>query len=303
MHLIRKLKQSKVKNSVVVLGTFDGVHLGHKKLFHEAVKYARRKKLKAVAITFDPHPQEIICPERGLRLLTTLAEREKLIARTGISDFVIIKFNRGLQKLSHEQFISKYIVKALCAKAVFVGYDFAFGRKRRGGVAELRKTGKKYGFDVKVIKKVEKQGLVVKSQLIRKLISRGDFNLGIKLLGHPYVVTGRVLRGVGRGEVLGFPTANLAVEEDKLLPAHGVYGGSIFLGKKNYRCVVNIGDRPTFPRDGKAFEVHILNFHKNILGRKVSVQLLRYLRPEIQFSDVEELKKQIKRDIREAGRK
>jgi len=300
MRIIRNIKKAKIKNPVITLGTFDGVHLGHRKILVEAVKYAQRKKLKSVAITFDPHPQEVICPERGLRLLTTLKEREKLIAETGIDALGIIKFNHRLQKLSYEEFIDKYIVKTFSTKTVFVGYDYAFGRGREGGAKELRRLGEKYGFKVNIVKKVKKNHFIVKSQIIRRLISRGDFNQGIKLLGHSYIVTGRVIKGIGRGRILGFPTANLKVAKDKLIPAHGVYIGEIFVEGVNYRCLINIGARPTFPEDGVAFEVHILNFHKDILGKKVTVHLLKYLRPELQFSDVEELKKEIKKDIARA---
>ncbi len=298
MRLIRNFKKAKIKNAVVALGTFDGVHLGHMKLLKEAVRYAAKKRLLSVAITFDPHPQELVRPERGLRLLTTLTERKKLIAETGIDALLVIKFNRSLQRLSYEEFVKKYIVRTLSAHAVFVGYDFAFGRERRGGAKELKRLAKKNGFYVKIVRKVSSNNYIVKSQIIRKLISRGDFDKGVKLLGHPYVVTGKIVKGVGRGKELGFPTANLKVAKDKLMPAHGVYVGEIFVNSKKYRCIANIGDRPTFPDDRKAFEVHILRFNKNILGKKVFVELLKYVRPEIQFSDVEELKKQIKRDVK-----
>jgi len=302
MQFIRNLKKSKAKHAVVALGTFDGVHLGHKKLLKETVKYARAKKCKSAAITFDPHPQELICPERGLRLLTTLSEREELIAKARIDALAIIRFSRKLQKLSYEEFIKNYILKGLAARAVFVGYDFAFGKGRKGGAKELKRLGKKYNFRVKVIRKVKQNGMVVKSQIIRKLLSRGDFNKAVKLLDHPYIITGKVVRGAGRGRELGFPTANIKLAKDKLLPAHGVYIGDIFVDSKKYRSVINIGDRPTFPEDKKALEVHILHFKKNILGKKVTVYLHKNIRPEIQFSDVEELKKQIRQDIKRAKR-
>jgi len=280
--------------SVVALGTFDGVHLGHQKVLAKAVARARKLKVPAIAVTFSPHPQEVVCPERGLRLLTTLAERKGLFDQVGIDRTVVIKFDRKLQNLTAEQFVKKYLVGRLKATEVFVGYDYAFGAKRSGEIAHLKKLGEKFGFKIVVVPPVKLGGHPVKSSVIRELVSSGKFNLAVKLLGHPYPVTGKVGRGRGIGRGLGFPTANLRVAKDKLIPAHGVYAGYV----KGKKCAINIGDKPTFGLNNlPEVEVHILNFKGNLRGKLLQVALFKRLRDEKQFSDVEKLKSQIRRDI------
>ena len=294
MRIIRHPKKKSLKGSVVALGNFDGVHLGHRRVIKSAIGCAKKIKAASIAITFDPHPQQYIVPERGLRLLTTLPEREELFCELGVDGVVVIRFNRRLQVLSYEGFVKKYLVGKLGVKKVFVGFDYAFGRGRAGDVSHLRKLGRKYGFSVGVISPVLTDHHTVKSRMIRELLSSGDFKQAIRLLGHPYQITGKVVRGSGRGKGLGFPTANLKVDPHKLIPAHGVYAGEV-LGRK---CAVNIGARPTFGKGETLVEVHIPGFHGNLLGKTLKLNLFRRLREEKQFSDVEELKEQIKRDLR-----
>jgi len=302
MRIIDNSKNLKFKNPVIALGTFDGVHLGHIKILKNAVRFAKARGLRSLAITFDPHPQEVVAPKRGLRLLTTIEERAALISKLGIDTLAVIKFDHGLRNLSSEDFVRKYLVRKLNAKYVFVGFDYAFGSKRKGGVGELRKLSKKYRFNVKVVHAVKIGKKVVKSSIIREFISLGRFDKAVHFLGHPYPVHGKVMRGSGRGKFLGFPTANIHSSRHKLIPAHGVYVGYVYFGKQKKKCVVNIGARPTFAKDGIAVEVHIPDFKGNLLGKDLKVLLHKRLREEIQFSDVEELKKQIRKDILKAKR-
>jgi len=282
-----------MKRSVVALGTFDGVHLGHQRILKDTVSYARRKKLKSIAITFDPHPQQLIVPERGLKLLTTLAERKELIKKMGIEQVKVIKFNKALQELSYRDFIAKYLVSGLAAAVVFVGFDFAFGHARTGNIRGLRKLSRKYGFKVKVVRPVKINHSAIKSSLIREMVSRGNFNRAVHLFGHPYRLTGKVVHGAGRGKKLKIPTANLKMDEHKLIPQHGVYVGEV----NGKRCVVNIGARPTFGAGGTAVEVHIPGFSGNLYGKGLKVDLYKKIRDEIQFSDVKELAAQVAKDI------
>lgn len=293
MRIIRHPKKKKLKGSVVALGTFDGVHRGHQKILKRTVDHAKKIGVASLAISFDPHPQQLIVPERGLKLLTTLKEREELFCDLGIDGVVVINFNRRLQKLSDDAFVKKYLVGKLGVQRVYVGYDYAFGRGRRGDVSHLKKLGKKYGFYVMVVPAVSADHQAIKSRVIRELISKGQFSRALCLLGHPYQISGRVVRGSGRGKSLGFPTANIAVDPHKLIPAHGVYAGLV----DSRKCVVNIGARPTFGTDQTVIEVHILNFKQNIRGKTLKVNLTRRLRNELQFSDVEKLKKQISKDV------
>ena len=280
------------------MGTFDGVHRGHVRIIKDTVACAKRNKLPSIATTFDPHPQQFICPERGLKLLTTLMERKALLKELGIEQIVVFKFTEKLRRMSHEKFVIKYLVKKLKAAVVLVGYDYAFGYGRQGKVSELRRLGREHGFTVKMVRPVKEGGHIIKSQLIRDLLGRGEFDHALHLLGHPYRITGKVIRGTGRGAEIKFPTANLKVDPHKLIPCHGVYAGR--WGKR--KCAVNIGARPTFGVGGVAVEVHVLKFRKALYGKTLAVDLTRKLREERQFADVKRLQMQIAKDVAIAGR-
>ncbi|MDD5382446.1 MAG: bifunctional riboflavin kinase/FAD synthetase [Candidatus Margulisbacteria bacterium] len=293
MRIIRHPKKKKLKGCVAALGTFDGVHLGHQKVIKSAVNYANKSGAASLVITFDPHPQQQIVPERGLKLLTTLKEREELFCGLGVDGVVVFRFNKKLQDLSYEKFIRKYLVDRLGVRKVFVGFDYAFGKGRLGDVSLLRRLGRKYGFEVGVIPPVVAGLRPIKSSRIRELVSRGEFARAVKLLGHPYQISGRVVKGSGRGAGLGFPTANLKLDRHKLIPAHGVYAGLV--GSK--KCAVNIGARPTFGAEQTRVEVHVLGAKQNLRGKPLKIVLTARLREEKQFADVAELKEQIRRDI------
>jgi len=280
------------------LGTFDGVHRGHQKVIRNAVRYAKKIGVASLAITFDPHPQQLIVPERGLKLLTTLQEREALFCGLGVDGVVVIPFNKRLRKLTYEGFVRKYMLGKLGVRKVFVGFDYAFGKGREGDARQLKHLGKKYGFEVSVVSPVSADHTAIKSRMIREFISRGQFAKALRLLGHPYQISGEVVKGSGRGIGLGFPTANLRIDPHKLIPAHGVYAGRS--GSK--KCAVNIGARPSFGEGSSVVEVHILGFNKNIREKTLRVVLVKRLREEKQFSDVEELRKQIIRDINKIKR-
>ncbi|MDD4178829.1 MAG: bifunctional riboflavin kinase/FAD synthetase [Candidatus Margulisbacteria bacterium] len=298
MRIIRHPKRGKLHRPVVALGTFDGVHVGHKKVITGATKYAKKLKTHSAVITFDPHPQEIIAPTRGLKLLTTLKEREELFCGLDADSVVVVKFSNHLKKLSCQQFVGRYLIGKLGVRAVFVGYDYAFGHGRSAGVGKLKKLGEKHGFAVKVIPPITVAGQIAKSGRIREFISQGEFGKAVKMLGHAYRVTGKVVRGRGRGAELGFPTANLRVDDRKLIPAQGVYVG--FVNKK--KCVVNIGSRPTFGAGELLVEVHILGFTGSLRGKTIKVDLFARLRDEQQFTDTGDLIRQIKKDIARARR-
>jgi len=302
MRIITHLDKSKLKNLVIALGNFDGVHIGHKRILCAAVKSAKRSGLTSAAMTFDPHPQQVVSPERGLRLLSTLREREDMISELGIDELLIVKFTEDVRKLSYDAFVKEYLIDKFGVRKVFVGFDYAFGKARAGNVSHLRELGRRFGFGVDVVRAVSLGGRVVKSERIREFLSEGKFGEAIKMLGHPYFISGKVVRGAGRGRRLGFPTANLAVGKNKLVPAQGVYAGIAYLKEKPHKCVVNIGLRPTFPGDGGAIEVHMMDFNGDVRGKIINVSLLKRLRDERQFADVLELKEQIKKDVKKAFR-
>lgn len=300
MRIIRHPRKSRLKSPVVALGNFDGVHRGHQRVISAAVARARQLKTHSAVITFDPHPQEVVAPERGLRLLTTLAEREAEFLALGVDSVVVINFSHQLKERSYTDFVKNYLVNRLGIRQVFIGYDYAFGRGRSGSVQGLKKLGRQFGFQVSVIPPVKVVGRPAKSGWIRELLSRGEFATALKFLGHPYIISGRVVRGRGVGRRLGFPTANLELDPRKLIPAQGVYFGRVsgIPGSTRPRkCLVNIGSRPTFGQSDLLVEVHLLHYRGNLLGRRLKVELFSRLREERQFADADKLKAQIKKDV------
>jgi riboflavin kinase/FMN adenylyltransferase len=304
MRIIRHLNVLKGHSLVVALGTFDGVHRGHQKVIGLAKDYARRNKCELAVIAFDPHPQQVVAPERGLRILTQVSEKASRMEDLGVDYLILLKFDRNLRSLSYKQFVEKYLVHLLKAKAVFVGYDHAFGKGRQGNVNELKKLGKKYGFAVTVVSPVLSRFRPIKSSLIREEISGGNFNWAVDLLGHPYIVSGLIRKGFGQGRKLGFPTVNLKVTKDKLVPAHGIYAGWAVVNDKRYPAAIYIGSRPTFPEKTVAIEAHFIDsklspeqIRATAHGNKVNLELVRWIRGDKQFADVEALKKAIRTDI------
>lgn len=293
MRIIRHPHKKLLPAPVVALGNFDGVHLGHQRVIKTAVKTATKLGTDSAVITFDPHPQEVIAPERGLRLLTTLSERETLIKEFGVQEVIVIKFTRHLMSLTAQQFIKRYLVNQLGVRAVVVGYDYAFGQGRNAGISELKKMGTKFGFQVLVVPAVKQGGVIAKSGRIREFLGAGNFAAARQMLGHSYQITGKVVKGHGRGTKLGFPTANLRLDPRKLLPAEGVYSGFV----DGQKCVVNVGSRPTFGAGKLLAEVHFPNFQGNLRGKTLHVDLHHRLREERQFTDVAALKEQIRKDV------
>ncbi|MCU0641847.1 MAG: bifunctional riboflavin kinase/FAD synthetase [Candidatus Margulisbacteria bacterium] len=298
MRIIRHPLKSRLNKPVVALGTFDGVHVGHRQVLRRAVKEAGQLQTHSAVITFDPHPQEIIAPGRGLRLLTTLNERTALFCALGLDSVIAFRFRQELQRLTSREFIERYLVGKLGVRGVVVGYDYAFGRGRHAGAAELKELGRRFGFNVVIVPPVKRGHHLAKSGKIRELLSLGEFNRAVQLLGHPYRITGRVVRGKGVGKKLGFPTANLKVDPRKLIPAEGVYFGRV--GPR--KCLVNIGSRPTFGAGELLVEVHLLDFRGNLRGQTLTVDLVRRFRAEKQFTDVNDLIAQIKKDVARARR-
>ena len=309
MRIIRHLNVLRGHKLVVVLGTFDGVHRGHQRVISEAVKYARKNSYEVAVVTLDPHPQLVVAPHRGMRLLTLVAEKAHRMQALGVDYLVLQRYDQKLRSLSAEQYVKKYLVDIFKAKAVFVGYDHAFGKNRKGHVKDLKKMGEKHGFTVKVVLPVLSRFFPIKSSLIRSEIAGGNFNWAVDLLGHPYLISGLVRKGEGRGRTLGFPTLNLKVPKEKLIPAHGIFAGWVRVADKRLPAAIYIGSRPTFPEKNVTIEAHLISpagakeTARNVLnGKKVTYELVRRIRPDRQFADVEELKRAIAQDISECRR-
>lgn len=282
--------------TVITIGSFDGLHLGHKVLFEETKNLARLLNVKPAIVSFDPHPRIILFPESNLKLLTTLEEKLYLLSKSGIENLILIPFTKTLSELSHDLFVQEYIVDKLNVKGLIVGFNFRFGKNRKGDINYLNKAAQKYNFIVKAIPPVVLNGVIISSSAIRKLIEMGQIEEANELLGRPYFIMGKVVKGKGRGKDLGFPTANIEVSPLKLLPPAGVYAVWVTLNEEKLKGALNIGKRPTFEEKEITIEVHIFNFDKNIYGETLKIELIKRIREEKKFSSIEALKNQIRKD-------
>ncbi len=286
------------RHAVATIGNFDGVHLGHQALFRETVTRARRAQGEAVAITFHPHPLQVVRPDKPLKLICTLEQKIKLIEAAGLDYLLILDFTPELAQLEAEEFVEDILVKGLGIKELVVGYDYRFGRKRRGDTELLKILGQRFGFEVVVIPAQKVNGFTVSSSLVRELVSEGEVATVRKLLGRPYQICGEVVPGHGRGKrLLGFPTANLKLSTEKLTPKTGVYAVCVHLpGKQQRPGVMNLGFNPTFGDGFLSAEVHIFDFEGDLYGTHICIDLIARLRDETKFASPEELAAQIERD-------
>ncbi len=289
--------------SLVSVGNFDGVHRAHACVLGEIVRRARQNGSKAVAVTFEPHPGRILRPDSGLRLLTPLPEKLRLLEGTGIDAVVILPFGRDLSLMTPRQFAERILKKKLHVCEVHEGYNFRFGHKAAGDVNVLTQLGQEMGFEVKVYAEQKLRGEAVSSSHIRKLIGEGRVSRARHLLARPFCILGTPGRGRGYGSKYTVPTINLARYEE-LVPKDGVYITWTRVGTERFDSVTNVGNRPTFGTDSFAVETHLLNFHPIELSPESEVEIcfLNRVRDEIKFPSVEALREQIARDVKKARR-
>jgi riboflavin kinase/FMN adenylyltransferase len=293
---LNKYKKSRRK-TVVIIGIFDGVHRGHQTLISKAVQKAKSLKIPSIVLTFDPHPVQVLYPNRKLSLLIPLAYRLKLIESLGVDCTVVHPFSKKFSHLSPKAFIQKYLYRYLNPEIVFVGDDFRFGQNRSGSIEDFVKAGNEYGFDVSHIRPVEGDHEKISSSHIRSLILEGHLDKANFFLGRPVSIMGQVIKGDARGKSLGFPTANL-LPQNEIIPPAGVYAIKVLYKNKTYHGAANIGTRPSFKRDGKTFlEAHIFNFNKTIYGDLIIIEFIKKIRNEKKFDSKEELILQIKKDV------
>ena len=289
--------------SVAAIGNFDGVHLGHQEILSAVVHEARTLRARAVAITFDPHPEQFLRPSTALRLLTPIDERLRLLALTGIDAVVVLSFDAVLASLSAREFVHGVLVEALAARSLHEGGNFRFGHRAEAGVAELKAFGEEFGFAVHVHAPVHTHGLEVSSSAIRELVAAGEMTRARWMLGRPFEIRSTPARGRGIGTRLLVPTVNLALY-DGLLPAFGVYVTRLTIGGRGFQAVTNVGNRPTFGEASFAVESHILDFEPIEADEQtpIVVEFLLRLRGEREWPTPEALKVQILKDIDKAKR-
>ena len=289
--------------SIAAIGNFDGVHCGHQEILGCVVEEARARGTRAVAVTFDPHPESVLRPDRAPRLLTLTAERLRLLARTGIDAIVLLTFDQALAHMAPREFVQRVLVDALGVHGLHEGGNFRFGHRAAAGVKELSEFGSEFGFDVHVHQAVRVHGLEVSSSAVRELVAAGDVKRARWMLGRPFAVRSTPVRDRGVGSKLLVPTVNLAAYTG-LLPASGIYVTQLTIAGRCFQGATYIGNRPTFADAGFSVETHILNFEPIDLTDQTPVQLefLLRLRDDEKFPNPEALKAQIIKDIARAQR-
>ena len=300
--LIELKNIERVPNTVLTVGTFDGVHRGHRALIEKVVEKARKRNARSVVVTFDPHPREIINPGKsGIQMLTTLKERSELLEDIGVDVLLVIPFDRDFSLLTSEEFVRDVIYKHVGVSEFVIGYDHQFGRDREGTIDTIEKLGKDLGFDSHVVSKQEMGDVTISSTLIRKTLSEeGDVKQAAEYLNRRYLLNGIVTHGDQRGKPIGFPTANLKPEhENKVIPKNGVYAVRVRVDGTWYGGMMNIGIRPTFEGQERTLEVHIFEFDEDIYGQTIQVRFVDRIREEMKFEGIEELKKQLLQDKKE----
>ncbi|MCM8765457.1 MAG: bifunctional riboflavin kinase/FAD synthetase [Candidatus Omnitrophica bacterium] len=284
------------RGTICSIGVFDGIHRGHQSILEKLVKQAKREKENSLVITFHPHPSRLVKPEQSSPLLISLRHRIFLMEKMGIDYCLIIPFNKKFARISPLFFVKNILYKHLGINALYLGRNFRFGYKQKGDINLLREMGKQFAFRLFIVPPVRYGKKIISSSWIREEVGRGNLDLVSHLLGRHYSLYGRVSRGEGRGNSLGFPTANLDVEQE-MLPPSGVYLAKAYLESKDYPALLYIGYRPTFfERSSLSVEVYLLNFRGNLYGKYLEVELIKKLRGERKFKKISSLISAMKRD-------
>jgi riboflavin kinase / FMN adenylyltransferase len=288
----------KLDFAVVTSGTFDGVHLGHQKIFSRVHEIAKRHNGETVVITYWPHPRLVLHPEdENLKLLNTFEEKAALLKEQGIEHLIRIPFTKEFSQLTSEEFIRKILVDRIGTKKLVIGYDHHFGKNREGSFEQLKLNGPRYGFDVEEISRQDVDHVAVSSTKIRQALEKGDIETANHFLGRPYTLTGRVIAGDKIGRLMGYPTANIDVDSKyKLVPMHGIYAVTVQHEHALYGGMLYIGFRPTINGTKLNIEVNIFDFKAEIYGESLTINFHQLIRNDAMFSDLEQMKIQLKND-------
>jgi riboflavin kinase/FMN adenylyltransferase len=290
---------SQVTNSIVTIGTFDGVHLGHQKIIKRLVELKQKQGGEIVLFTFDPHPRKILFPEqKDLKLITTTEEKCDILKQFGVDHVLVYPFTTEFSKMQAQDYISNIIVKGLKTKTLVIGYDHRFGSNREGSIDTLKQFAPIYHFDLEEIPAQEINQLNVSSTRIRKAIEDGDIQTANDFLGYTFFITGEVIKGKQLGRTIGYPTANIFIDNaDKLIPKIGVYAVNVVLKGVTYKGMLNVGTNPTTDFDNKIkIEVNIFDFDADIYGETLKVEFVKWIRNEEKFANLDELKQALAND-------
>ncbi len=297
MQHFRSLEEVNLQRSWLTVGVFDGVHRGHQEIIGKLVVGAHKDDAPAVVLTFDPHPASVLSG-REVKSLTMPNERAALLQELGADVVITERFTRELSTVTAHDFMAR-LRRHLALQHLLIGYDFALGKGREGNAARLTEIGADLGYSVEVVSALSDESGVISSTEIRKLIEVGNVSEAARLMGHPYSLHGSVIHGDGRGKTIDVPTANVAYPSQKMIPARGIYACWAYLNGAQYRAAINIGTNPTFTPDKETpnVEAHLLDFHQEIYGEDLRLELVARLRDELKFDSVEVLVKQIWKDV------
>ncbi|MDB5021184.1 MAG: riboflavin biosynthesis protein RibF [Pedobacter sp.] len=289
---------TKLDNAVAAIGTFDGVHFGHQKIIKRLCEIASATGGESVIVTFFPHPRSIIDPEnQNLKMINTIAEKAAMLEELGVDHLIITPFTRDFSNLTAEEYIKDVLVGPIGIKHLIVGYDHRFGKDRKGGMAELIKFAEPLGYEVEEIPEQDVHDVSVSSTKIRKALLSGDVALAAEFLGYNFSLYGRVIKGDKIGRTIGFPTANIFIEESyKLIPSDGIYAVTIGMNGDTFKGMAYIGQRPTINGMTRNIEVNIFDFNQEIYGQYVTMYFMEFLRHDVKFTGLEALKEQLKKD-------
>ena len=285
------------KGTVLTIGTFDGVHIGHKKIIKELVEEAKNKDLNACLLTFSPHPREVLQKDTGIKMLSTLEEKARRLEGLGLDVLVVHPFSKDFSRLTAREYVEDILVKRLKVKHLIVGYDHRFGRNREADIVDLHYFAKRFDFAITEIEAQDIDDVAVSSTKIRNALSEGAVHKANQYLGYRYSISGKVAKGKGQGRTIGFPTANIEnIDPKKLLPANGVYIISTSIEGQLIKGMMNIGQNPTVDSGGLHVEVHLFDFESDLYDRSIQIELYKRLRSEKRFESLEALSAQLKED-------
>ncbi len=285
------------KKTIVTLGTFDGVHLGHTAILDKICTIAKQENLESVLLTFFPHPRLIISNDSEIKMINTMAEKAMLLEQKGIQNFIIHPFDKLFSELSPREFVEQVLIKQLNIQKIIIGYDHKFGKNRAADFNDLIAFGKEFGFEVEEISAKQVNEVSVSSTKIRNSLLEGKVSLANEYLGYAYMLSGIVVKGNQLGRTIGFPTANIEIPESyKLIPKYGVYLVTAIVNNKSIFGMMNIGIKPTLGGNLLSIEVHLLHFSEDIYGQKIQVNVIERLRDEQKFESFEALKLQLEVD-------